>query len=291
MTGLRISNKSRFTRSAAGNVVNLLFLFLVAAAMALPMVYTVSSAFKPSDELFLFPPRLFVSNPTIINFTSLGSVMRDSWVPVSRYLVNSIFITVVGVIGQVVCASMAAYVLSRDSFPGQKLLNSIVVLSLMFSATVTAVPTYVVMVLLGLVNTHFAVILPAFCSSLGLFLMKQFMDQMVPMALLEAARIDGAGEFRIYFSIVMPICRPAWLTLIIFSFQSLWSNSGGIFIFDEQLKTLPYALNSLMGSTVIIARAGVSAAVSLLMVLPPLLTFILTQSNVLETMSTSGMKE
>ncbi len=289
MIRMRIGGRARFTRSTAGNVINLLFLFLVAAMMTLPMLFTVSSAFKPSDELFLFPPRLLVSNPTLTNFTALGSVMRESWVPVSRYLVNSVMITVVGVAGQVICASMAAYVLSRDSFPGQKLLNSVVVLSLMFSASVTAIPSYVIMTNLKLINTHLAIILPAFCSSLGLFLMKQFMDQMIPMPLIEAARIDGAGEFRIFTRIVMPICRPAWLTLMIFSFQSLWSSSGGNFIFDEQLKTLPYAMNQIAAAG--IARAGVSAAVALIMVLPPLVTFILTQANVLETMATSGMKE
>ena len=207
MSMLYATGRSRFTRSRAGNVINLLFLFIVAAMMTLPMLFTVVNAFKPADELFVFPPRLYVSNPTLINFMSLGSTMRDSLVPISRYAVNSVGITAVGVTGQVICASMAAYVLSRDHFPGQKFLNSVVVLSLMFSANVTAIPSYVVMTRLHLINTHLSLILPAFCSALGLFLMKQFMDQMIPMALIEAARIDGSGEFGIFSRIVMPIWR------------------------------------------------------------------------------------
>ena len=199
-------------------------------------------------------------------------------------------LTAIGVTGQVVFASMAAFVLSRETFHGKAFLNKVVMLSLMFSGSVTAVPNYFIMSRLGMINTHLSILLPAFCSSLGLFLMKQFMDQMIPYTVVEAARIDGAGEWTVYSRVVMPMCRPAWFTLIIFSFQSLWSNTGGTYIYDEQLKTLPYALNNIVsGGT--IARTGVSAAVALLLIIPPLITFIISQSNVLETMATSGLKD
>lgn len=287
---IRISNQSKFTRSKAGNVINLLFLVVLSIVMATPMVYTISSAFKPMNELFLFPPKMWVSNPTFANFTNLSSILRESWIPMSRYFVNSVVITVAGVAGQVLFASMAAYVLSRESFPGKKMLNSIVILSLMFSGSVTGIPNYLILSRMGLINSQLAIILPAFSSSLGLFLMKQFMDQMVPFTIIEAARTDGANEWYIFSRIAMIMCRPAWLTLIIFSFQGLWSNTGSAYIYDEQLKTLPYALNNIVSGGSI-ARAGVSAAVALILILPPLITFIITQSNVLETMSTSGMKD
>ena len=287
---LAASSRMRFTRSPFGNTVNLFFLLLLSLLMAIPMVYTVSSAFKPMDELFLFPPRLWVSNPTLANFWNLSGIMRDSWIPMSRYLMNSLLLTAIGVTGQVVFASMAAFVLSRETFHGKAFLNKVVMLSLMFSGSVTAVPNYFIMSRLGMINTHLSILLPAFCSSLGLFLMKQFMDQMIPYTVVEAARIDGAGEWTVYSRVVMPMCRPAWFTLIIFSFQSLWSNTGGTYIYDEQLKTLPYALNNIVsGGT--IARTGVSAAVALLLIIPPLITFIISQSNVLETMATSGLKD
>ena len=284
-----LSNKSRFSRSSFGNVVNLLFLLIIAAFMAIPVVYTVSNAFKPLNELFLFPPKLFVRDPTMENFLGINSIMRQSWIPLSRYVLNSIVVTGIGVLGQIVFASLAAFVLSKEEFPGRNMLNKIVVFSLMFSGGVTAIPNYIIFSKLGMINSQLSLILPAFCNSLGLFLMKQFIDQMVPMPLLEAARIDGAGEFRIFSRIVMPLCKPAWLTLLIFSFQSLWSTTGGTYIYDEQLRTLPSALTTMIN--VGIARAGVSAAVALLLIIPPILTFILSQSNILQTMASSGMKD
>ncbi len=284
-----LSNKSRFSRSSFGNVVNLLFLLIIAAFMAIPVVYTVSNAFKPLNELFLFPPKLFVRDPTMENFLGINSIMRQSWIPLSRYVLNSIVVTGIGVLGQIVFASLAAFVLSKEEFPGRNMLNKIVVFSLMFSGGVTAIPNYIIFSKLGMINSQLSLILPAFCNSLGLFLMKQFIDQMVPMSLLEAARIDGAGEFRIFSRIVMPLCKPAWLTLLIFSFQSLWSTTGGTYIYDEQLRTLPSALTTMIN--VGIARAGVSAAVALLLIIPPILTFILSQSNILQTMASSGMKD
>ena len=254
-----LSNKSRFSRSPVGNILNLLLLLIIAAFMAVPMVYTISNAFKPLNELFLFPPRLFVRDPTLDNFLGINSIMRQSWVPLMRYVLNSAVVTGIGVLGQIVFASLAAFVLSREEFPGRNMLNKMVVFSLMFSGGVTAIPNYIIFAKLGMINSHLSLILPAFCNSLGLFLMKQFMDQMIPTTLLEAARIDGAGELRIFFRIVMPLCKPAWLTLLIFSFQSLWSTTGGTYIYDEQLRTLPSALTTMIN--VGIARAGVSAAV------------------------------
>ena len=282
--------QKRFTRSRFGSAVNLFILVLIGLFMVFPMVYTINNAFKPTDELFMFPPNLFVHNPTLDNFLDFSVLMRDSVVPMSRYFINSVLITLIGVTGQVLLASLAAYMISKHDFFGRNVLMEMVVISLMFTGSVTAIPSYVIMTKLHLINTHFSIILPAFCSSMGLFLMKQFIDQMIPFTLLEAARLDGAGELRIFFGIVMPICKPAWMTLIIFSFQSLWNNGGSTFIFDESLKTLPYAFNNIAASG-LIARAGVTAAVGLLMILPPIVTFIITQSNVLETMATSGMKD
>ena len=280
----------RFARSRTGNILNFILLTLIAAFMVFPMVYTINNAFKPTNELFLFPPRLFVQHPTLGNFRDFNILMRDSVTPLSRYFFNSAYITALGVTGQVILASLAAYTISKHDFFGKNVLMETVILSLMFTGAVVAIPNYIIMTKLHLINTHLSIILPAFSSSLGLFLMKQFIDQMVPQSLLEAARIDGAGEMRLFFRIVMPICRPAWMTLIIFSFQSLWNNTGGSYIFDEELKTLPYAFNNIASSG-LVARTGVTAAVALLMLLPPVITFILSQSSVMETMATSGIKD
>ncbi len=265
-----------------------LLLSLFGAFMALPLVYTVNNAFKPLDELFIFPPRFFVHNPTLDNFYDLIVLMSDSWVPFSRYLTNTLLITIVGTAGHILFASAAAYPLAKYKFPGSNTLFAIVVLSLMFSPHVTAVPNYMVMSWLGWINTHASLIVPALAFSLGLFLMKQFMEQ-IPDALLEAAKIDGANEYRIFWSIVMPNVKPAWLTLMILQFPLLWGSDGGNFIYSENLKTLNYALSQVIQGG--IARAGVGAAVALVIMLVPITLFLISQSSVIQTMATSGMKD
>ena len=268
----------------------LLFLLLAVFGlfMAIPLVYAVNNAFKPLDELFIFPPRIMVNNPMLDNFFDLFALMGNSWVPLSRYITNTLVITLVGTFGHILLASAAAYPLAKHKFPGSQIIFSTVVLSLMFSGTVTAIPNYMMMSWLGWINTHLSIIIPSLAFPLGLFLMKQFMEQ-IPDALVEAAKIDGASEYRIYWQIVMPNVKPAWLTLMILQFPMLWGSDGGSFIYSENLKTLQYALGqkSLGG----LARAGVGAAVALILMVVPITLFIISQSSVIQTMATSGMKE
>lgn len=280
---------SKAYRSIGGNIGAFLFLLLIALFMLLPLVFVVSSAFKPLSELFIFPPKLFPMNPTLDNFKDLSSLLGDSWLPFSRYVFNSLAVTAVGTFGNIIFSSMAAYVLSKHKFPGKNIIFNTVVLSLLFSTVVTGIPNYIIITKLHMINTVWALILPLLPSSLGLFLMKQFMDQMIPDTLLEAARLDGAGENRIFFHICMPLVKPAIMTLLIYSFQGIWNSTGGSYIFDEKLKTLPTALNNIITSG--ISRTGVSSAVSLLLILPPIAVFLVAQSNVMQTMATSGMKD
>ena len=276
------------TRGRAGNIVSFILLAVLGAFMALPIVYIVATAFKPMDELFMFPPRFFVHNPTLNNFRSLSSVLGDSLVPIYRYAFNTIFITAVATAGQLIVVSLAAYILEKRNFPGKKFLFNLVVVSLMFSTQVTAIPNYIIMSKIGWIDSYASLIIPAIASPLGLFLMKQFMTG-IPDALLEAARIDGASEFGIFWRIALPLVRPALLTLIIFAFQSMWGMTGGNYIFTEELKPLNYALNQIVNSG--ISRTGAAAAVSMLMLIPPFAVFIFSQSRILETMAASGIKE
>lgn len=283
--------RKRISRSIWGDLLLFALLALLGSFMAMPLVFVISNAFKPINEILKFPPDFFVRNPTLTNFVDLFNLMAGSWVPFTRYIYNTFFIAILGTFGHVVIASAAAYPLAKRVFPGKAILFSIVVLSLMFSATVTQVTNYMTMSWLGMLDTHWAVIIPAIGSSLGLYLMKQFMEQ-VPDALLEAAQIDGCSEFRIFWSIVMPVVKPAWLTLIIFSFQGLWGAggaAGSMYIYSEQLKTIDYALNQILAGGII--RTGPSMAATLLMLLVPITIFVLSQSSVIQTMSTSGMKE
>jgi ABC-type glycerol-3-phosphate transport system permease component len=263
-------------------------LTLVGLFMAFPLVYAINSAFKPLDEIFVYPPRLFVRNPTFDNFQDLFVIMGKSWVPFTRYLFNTVSITVIGTAGHLLIASMGAYVLAKYTFPGSRLFFNIVIVALMFNGYVTAIPNYIVMSKIGWVDTIWAVVVPAFASPMGLFLMKQFMEG-IPDTLLEAAKIDGAKEWRIFIQIVMPMVKPAWLTLMIFSVQYLWNVKASNFIYSEELKTLPYALQQIISGGV--ARAGVGSAVTLVMMIVPIAIFIIAESNIIETMASSGIKD
>ena len=286
----RIRHKHLYlNRSPGGNIAILFFLALVGVFMALPLVYSVSSALKPLDELWMYPPRFFVHNPTFKNFRDLFDLMGDNWVPFSRYVFNTFFVSIVGTFGHVILSSLCAYALAKHNFPGRNFLFQMVVLSLMFSAVVTQVPSFLIMSKMKLINTFGAYILPAFCSSLGLYLMKQFIETSIPDSLLEAARIDGAGEGRIFWRVVMPLVKPAWLTLIIFSFQGLWNTSATVLIQREELKTLNNALSQIVSGG--IARTGTAAAAAVIMMVVPILVFVISQGSIVETVATSGMKD
>ena len=238
--------------------------------------------------MFQFPPKIFVRNPTLENFSDLFVAMSDSWVPFSRYIINTLIINGFGTVGHVILASLAAYPLAKHNFPGKKILFSMVVLSMMFSWTVTQIPTYMIVSWLHINNNYLALILPAWQYGMGLYLMKQFMEQL-PDSLMESARLDGANEFQIFWKIVMPNVKPAWLTLAIFQFQQTWSNTGSMYLRDEQLKPLQFALQQITGGGT--ARAGASAAVTFIIAAIPIIFFLVCQSNVIETMTTSGMKD
>lgn len=280
--------KRKLNRSRAGNTALFILMGICGVFMALPLVMIVNNALKPLDELYQFPPRIFVRNPTLANFSDLFVLMNESWVPFSRYVLNTVIITLGGMLGHVLVASMAAYPLAKNKFPGRKLLFSMVVLSMMFSWTVTQIPQYLIISWLGINNTYGALILPAWSFGMGLYLMKQFMEQL-PDSLMESARLQGAGEFRIFWSIVMPNVRPAWLTLAIFQFQQMWSNTGSMFLRSEELKPLQYSLQQI--TTGGISRAGAGAAVTFIIAAIPIIFFLICQSSILETMTTSGMKE
>lgn len=280
--------EKQLNRSLAGN--SLLFGLMIVCGifMVLPIVMIVNNSLKPLDELFQYPPKIFVRNPNLENFSDLFLLMNGSWIPFSRYVMNTILITGGGMIGHVLVASLAAYPLAKHKFPGKDILFSLVVLSMMFSWTVTQIPQYLVITWLRINNTYLALILPAWAFGMGLYLMKQFIEQL-PDSLMESAKIDGAGEFLIFFRIVMPNVKPAWLTLAIFQFQQMWGNTGGTFLRDEELKPLQYALLQITQGGV--ARAGAGAAVTFVIAAVPIIFFLVCQSNIMETMTTSGMKE
>ena len=284
----KLIKKRKPNRSIAGDFFLYLFLATMAFIMAFPIIYTVSNALKPLDELFKFPPKILAQNPTMDNFSDLFVTMGKSWVSFSRYLFNTVFITVVGTAGHLIIASMGAFVLSKYEFPGGQAFFKLVTVAMMFTYMVTQIPNYLILNKLGWIDTYWAIIIPAFASPIGLFLMKQFMEGL-PMSLVEAAKIDGANEWRVFSGIVMPNVKPAWMTLIIFSVRDLWNNKAGTFIYSEEKKTLVFAMGQIQGGG--IARTGQAAAVMVVLMIVPIVTFVISESQILETMASSGLKD
>jgi len=276
-------------RSYGGDIGIGFFLLLMGLFLFLPMYYTVVQSLKPLDELWMFPPRFYVSSPTFKNFSDLFNLMNPSWVPFSRYIFNTVFISVTGTFGNLLLSSMCAYALAKIKFPGGKSIFAIIVASLMFHSTVSAIANFITLSTLGWIDTYFARIIPAWCTSLGLYLMKQFMETNVNNSVLESARIDGATEWRTFWVIAMPMVKPAWLTLVCYSFKDLWNSGASIYIQSEQLKTFNYAVSQLVSDG--ISRQGASAAATVISMLVPILVFVISQSNIIETMGSSGMKD
>lgn len=263
-------------------------LLLLGSFMLLPIYIAVVTSLKPVNEIFIMPPRLYAMDPTTDNFKDLFIVANNSWVPFSRNVFNSIFVTVVATVLHVVFACMAGFILSKCRFPGAKLINKIVVVSLLFTSQVTYIMQYMVMAKMGMINTYFALICPLIASSMGLYLMIQSIGQ-IPDAMIEAAKVDGAGLMRICWGIVIPNSKPALMTIIIFQFQAAWNSNGGSLVYDEALKTIPTVVQQIAAAG--IARQGAIAASAVVLMIPPLAIFIAAQSNVMETMAHAGMKD
>ncbi len=283
------SHRVVLNRSAGGDTSITVFLVIMGAFMFLPMLYVIMQSLKPLDELWMFPPRWYVVNPTLSNFGDLFSLMNTSWVPFSRYIFNTVFITFCGTLGNLVLGSMSAYAMAKIKFPGRNIMFQMIVMSLMFHQTVHQVTHFIILSSIGVVDTYLAIILPALASTMGLYLMKQFMESSVSDAVLESARLDGASEFRIFLTIAMPMVKPAWLTLIIESFKGLWNTGASVYIHSEQLKTFNYAIQQIVSGGV--ARAGAGAAATVVMMLVPITVFVISQSKIIETMGSSGMKD
>ena len=290
MKKIRVRNhRVVLNRSKGGDFGINIMLRLIGAFMFIPMIYSLMNAFKPLEEFFYFPPHFFPRRLTLENFTYLFQLMSSSWVPFSRYIFNTVFITVAGVLGNLIISSLCAYALSKIPFPGHKFFFQLIQKSLMFSATVAGIINFISMSLLGWVDSYLAIIVPAWATTTGLYLMKQFMDSNVSDAVLESARLDGSSEFNTFFRIAMPMVKPAWLTLIIYSFQGLWQTGSSTFIYSEELKTVNYAIGQILSAGAV--RNGASAASSFIMMVVPIVVFLLSQSQIIETMGSSGMKD
>ena len=286
-TKLRASDK-RAGRKIGGTIAIFVFLLLLGTFMMLPIWLMVVNSIKPVNEMFIFPPKWYTLNPTLENFKDTYRVLGQMWVPFSRYVFNSIFVTVAVTLLQVVFASMAAFCLAKVNFPGNKVINAIIVLALLYNSNVIYLMQYMVMAELNMINRVSALILPSVASSMGLYLMRQSMLS-VPDSMIEAAKVDGANLFTICWRIVIPNQKPALMTTAIFAFQGAWNITGGSVVYDESLKTLPTVIQQAASAG--ISRQGVTMAAAVILFVPPVLFFVLAQSQVMETMAHSGIKD
>lgn len=280
--------KRRVNGSLGGDIAIFVFLTLLGVFMIFPIYYSLIQSLKPIEELFVFPPKLYVLNPTTRNFSDMLKVAASMWVPLSRYIFNSVFITVVICVCNLFVCCCAGFVLSKCKFPGDKFLNKLIVVALLFQSNATWIMQFMVMSTLGMIDTYWALILPNISTAMGLFLMRQSMST-IHDSMIEAAKVDGAGLFRICWQVVVPNSKPAIMTLIIFAFQGAWNIQGGSLIYSEELKTLPTIVQQITMAG--LARQGVTFASAVLLLIPPLVVFLIAQSNVMETMAHSGIKD
>ena len=280
--------KRQLNRSHFGNFAIFVMLVGVGMFMGLPLYYNVIQSFKPAEELFIFPPRFYVVNPSWRSYSQLFQLVSDLTVPFSRYLFNSVFVSIVSTGVGVLIGAMAAYPFAKKKFPGRNALWKLIMLTLLFSGGVTALPAYIVKAKLGLINTYWVLILPTLASTLHMFLLRQFMLQ-IPDSLLDAAKLDGASDFTIFLRVVMPNVKPAWMTVMVLSFTDVWNNGSAGVIFKEEFKLLPTALSQISAGG--ISRSGAAAAAGVLLMIPPIVSFVLTQSKMLQTMAHSGIKD
>ncbi len=292
MAMIRIGKKRiHLHKPSFSQVMLWLLLAALVVVSGLPLFAMTCRALMPLDELYLYPPRLIVQKPTLRNFSDLLTSLSSSTVPFTRYIFNSLFTTVVTVVSSIMISSMGAYGLVKHKPAGSGVIFAVVVAALSFSPHVTQIPNYLVVNGLGLVNSYWALIIPKIAVAYNFFLVKQFCEQL-PDSILEAARIDGAKELFIFWKIAMPLLKPAWTTLAVFSFVSNWNDyfSPLIFINSNALKTLPLALQTLSGGAGVVARAGTVGAATFLTTLPSILVFAFMRGKVMETMSYSGIK-
>lgn len=287
MHGSASSNR-RYTRTRAGNVFLFVFIGALGIFSMLPLIYAVFTSFKPIDELLIFPPRFFAHRPTLENYIVLPDLLSSLRVPLSRYIFNSLFITVFTTVVYIIISSMTAYVFAKSDLKGKNVMFMITQFALIFNGTTLGLSQFIILSKLNVVDTYFAYILPYLASTLGVFLIKQYMEGYVPDALLEAAKIDGAGYFKTFFGIVIPMIKPAWLTLALFAFRDVWAQVPST-VFSEDIKTLPMIMAQITAGGV--ARSGSAMAVTTILMIPPIAVYLITQSSVADSMSSAGIKE
>ena len=276
------------SRSKWGTVGIFVFLLIISVCMSIPLLYTILQSVKPIEEYYIYPPKFYVTNPTFDNYRDILASVDSLGVPFTRYLFNAVFTTVTGTVVYLVLALVTAYPIAKSKIKGVGILNALLVYAMLFHNDTMAMLRFVVMSYMGIIDTYWAVILPNLANTMGIFLLAQFMRSNISDSILEAARIDGAGEFKILFRIVAPSVKAGWLTVFIFVFQSYWNAGNSPYIYSENLKHISEAMSSIATSGII--RAGTGMAVTIILMIPTIVIFLWNQRSIMNTMAHSGLK-
>lgn len=281
--------EKRIRRLKFSSVVLMFFLLCYLFLLLLPILYVIFNAFKPLDEMFVYPPRWIPRNFTLTNFSKMSDLLSETVIPLSRYLYNSVVYCVLIVGAVSVTSFMAAFSMAKTKPKGSEKMTSILIFALSLSGPAAGVANFIIIEKIGLLNTYWAMVLPAIGSATYVFLMRQFLVNM-PDSYMEAARLDGATEWQIMWKIGFPYAKPAWATVIVYQFMTAWSDASGpaIYISDASKQTLPVAISTIGGS---LTTQGASAALTLLMLVPSALVFIFMQTKIMTTMSFAGLKD
>ena len=286
------SQVKRYTRSKAGNFFYVLFLILFGSFSVLPLIYCIVTAFKPLEELLVYPPKLYVVNPTLQNFMALPDLLSNLKIPLSRYIFNSFFVTVITTLLYVFIAAMAAFTLAKSKIRGRRVFFLVVQLALLFNGTTLSVPLYLIYSWLGIIDTYWVMILPYIASTMGVFLMKQYMESTLPLSLIEAARIDGSGEFRTFNAIVMPLMKPAIAVQMIFTFVSSWNNyfTPALILHDDKKKTLPILIAQLRAADWLKFDMGQVYVMIAFSIFPVIIVYLILSKHIVQGVALGSVK-
>lgn len=262
-----------------------LILVAIAALTLAPFVWMVGTSFMSTGEAGIYPPHFIPRNPTLGHYSGLFTRLQ-----LGRYLFNSIVVSlsITGI--SLFVNSMAGYAFAKFSFPGRNQLFRLLISTMVIPGQVTMMPLFLMLNRLGLVNTYWGVIIPGMASIFGIFLFRQYVTS-IPDSLIEAARIDGASDWRIYRTIILPLCKPILVTLAIFTFMGAWNDFLWplIILTRDSMYTLPVAMASLMGEHTQDTEMMMAGAV--LTILPVLVVFLALQKYYIKGIMLGSVKE
>ena len=259
-------------------------LLMGTALTLLPLFWMLMASLMPTGLANAFPPRLLPDTFTFEHYQTLFTRLE-----LARYLFNSVLLAIAVTIIALLLNSMAGYAFAKLRFSGREGIFRVLLSALVIPAQIGVLPLFLMLKYLGLINTYFGIIIPGMASIFGIFLIRQYAFS-IPDSLLDAARIDGAGEFRIYWSVVLPLCKPILITLALFTFMGTWNDFLWplIVMTDDTMYTLPVALANLLGEHVQDTELMMAGAV--LTVLPVMLVFVVLQRHYLEGISMGAIK-